>query len=67
MDSQNPINELLSFCRVYKASGMRKTVIFSIIIALYAVTLPFCYNTAGEPRAAAMLHAQKLGVDPLKS
>ena len=47
--------------RVYESSSVRRTVIFSVIIALYAVTLPYCYHTAGEPRAAAMLHAQKLG------
>jgi hypothetical protein len=30
------------------------------MIGLYAVTLPYCYYTAGEPRKAAMIHAQQL-------
>ena len=52
---------ILIIIRVYESSSVRRTVLFSIIVALYAVTIPFCYHTAGEPRAAAMLHAQKLG------
>jgi hypothetical protein len=54
---------LIFLNRVYKSSGIRHTLIFSVIVVLYAIALPFCYRTAGEPRAAAMLHAQKLGED----
>ena len=49
-----------SFCRVYKASTTRRTVLFVLFLAMYAVVLPFCYFTAGEPRKAAMIAAQKL-------
>ena len=55
------MNFLMNYYRVYKASAVRKSMIFSVLIALYSVTLPFCYYTAGEPRKAAMIHAQKLG------
>ena len=35
-------------------------VLFVLFLAMYAVVLPFCYLTAGEPRKAAMIAAQKL-------
>jgi hypothetical protein len=46
--------------RVYKASTTRRMVLFVLFLAMYAVVLPFCYLTAGEPRKAAMIAAQKL-------
>ena len=39
--------------RVYRASAARKYGLIAALIAMYALVLPMCYNTAGEPRAAA--------------
>ena len=49
--------------RTYRASGTRRLMITSIFIVLYAVVIPYCYQTAGEPRAAAAIAAQKLADD----
>ena len=54
-----PIEDCAS-ARAYKPSAARKGVIYAFILALYCVSIPFCYNTAGEPRATAMAQAQKL-------
>lgn len=32
----------------------------ALIVLLYAVSIPYCYITSGEPRKIAMIHAQKL-------
>ena len=44
---------------VYRASQVKRMVLLSLLVALYAIVLPFCYNTAGEPRKAAALSAQE--------
>jgi hypothetical protein len=54
-----PIEDCAS-ARAYKPSAARKGVIYAFILALYCVSIPFCYRTAGEPRATAMAQAQKL-------
>lgn len=54
-----PIEECVS-ARVYKPANHRKVLIWGVIIAMYSAAVPFCYNTAGEARAAAIIQAQKL-------
>ena len=54
-----PIEECSS-AHVYKASSVKKWLIYAIIAALYAVSVPFCYKTAGDARAAAIIQAQRL-------
>lgn len=45
---------------VYRPSPLRRTFLIGLMVAAYAVVLPFCYNTAGEPRATAIIQAEKL-------
>lgn len=45
---------------VYKPAPFRRVVLLSIIVAIYAMVVPYCYMTAGEPRKAAALSAQEL-------
>lgn len=52
--------ELCTSAKVYKKDNTRRVILFSVLIALYAIVIPYCYFTAGEPRKAAMIHAQKL-------
>lgn len=44
--------------RVYRVAPMRRMVLVSAMVAIYAVVLPYCYMTAGEPRKAAAISAQ---------
>ena len=46
--------------RAYRAAPTRRLFLLTLLVAVYAVVLPFCYYTAGEPRKAAMVHAQQL-------
>lgn len=46
--------------RVYKAAPLRRLVLVSAMVAIYAVVLPYCWMTAGEPRKAAAISAQTL-------
>jgi cation-transporting ATPase 13A1 len=48
------------FRRAYRQAPAKKFLLLGFIVALYAVILPYCYRTAGEPRKAAMIHAQQL-------
>lgn len=32
----------------------------ALVVLLYAISIPYCYFTSGEPRKIAMIHAQKL-------
>jgi cation-transporting ATPase 13A1 len=48
------------FCRAYRQAPLKKYFLLALIAALYAIILPYCYQTAGEPRKAAMIHAQQL-------
>jgi cation-transporting ATPase 13A1 len=53
----------IEFCvsaRAYKAAPTRRIFLASLLIALYAAVIPYCYLTAGEPRKAAMISAQKI-------
>lgn len=52
--------ELCTSAKVYRPDSRRRFFIFSLIVALYAWSLPYCYYTAGEPRKIAMEQAQKL-------
>jgi hypothetical protein len=54
-----PIEDCES-ARVYKRSNARRAMVWAAVLACYAASIPFCVRTAGEPRAAAMLQAQKL-------
>lgn len=54
-----PIDNGLT-AKVYRASGSKRIFWLSAILAAYAVSLPFAYFTAGEPREAAILRAQQL-------
>eukprot|EP01040_Poterioochromonas_malhamensis_P009840 gene9840-10684_t len=54
-----PIENNVS-AKVYKNDPVRRMVLIAILIAMYAVSLPFCYYTAGEPRRIAMIQAQKI-------
>lgn len=44
---------------VYRPSTFKRLAWLSLLVALYAITIPFCYNTAGDPRRAAALAAQE--------
>lgn len=52
--------ELCTSAKVYKRDPVRQMIWISILVALYAFSIPYCYYTAGDPRRAAMLQAQKL-------
>ena len=54
------VNTLFIFDRPYKSSSERRIVWISIIVLLYAISIPYCYLTSGEPRKVAMINAQKL-------
>lgn len=54
-----PIDNNVS-ARVYKPSSTRRFFLLSCLVALYAIVLPYCYLTAGDPRRAAMINAQTL-------
>jgi hypothetical protein len=43
--------------RVYRPAPLRKLSLIALLIAIYAVVLPLCYSTAGQPRSAAFLHS----------
>jgi len=58
-DGRTPIEGMKTPGRLYQKSGFKRMVLISAIVALYAVVLPFCYRTAGEPRAAAAIAAQE--------
>ena len=45
--------------RVYKPSSSRRILLISLLILLYSIVLPYCYNTAGDPRNNAISTAQK--------
>ena len=52
--------ELCQSAKVYKPDPIRRYVLLGSLLAIYAFSIPFCYYTAGEPRKAAMIAAQKL-------
>lgn len=52
--------ELCTSAKAYKKAPEKRVLLTALIIVLYAVALPYCYLTAGEPRQTAMVHAQKL-------
>ena len=45
---------------LYRAAPARRFLVLSVLVAVYAVVLPYCYLTAGEPRKAAAISAQEL-------
>ena len=59
-DGQVPIMGMTKPGYIYKPSNPRRLFLITLIVALYAIVLPYCYNTAGEPRAAAAIAAQKI-------
>lgn len=54
-----PIESCVS-AKVYKPDSFRRLMLTAALVALYAISLPYCYFTAGEPRRIAMIQAQKL-------
>jgi hypothetical protein len=54
-----PIEQCTS-AACYKPAPVRRYAFAALLVALYAWSLPFCYNTVGEPRAAAILRYQRL-------
>jgi hypothetical protein len=46
--------------KVFKVAPVRRGVLLAVLLCMYAFTLPFCYNTAGMPRAMAIERAQRL-------
>lgn len=54
-----PIEQCTS-AKVYKPDPVRRILLLVSLIAMYAISIPFCYLTAGEPRKTAMIQAQKL-------
>ena len=52
--------ELCNSAKVYRKDPIRRSILTAIIIALYAVAIPYCVTTAGHPRRDAMIQAQKL-------
>ena len=54
-----PIESCVS-ARVYAPSFSKRIFWLSAIVAAYAVSLPYAYFTAGEPREQAIVRAQEL-------
>ena len=54
-----PIEQCTS-AACYRPAPVRRYTLLALLVALYAWSVPFCYNTVGEPRAAAILRAQRL-------
>jgi hypothetical protein len=52
--------ELCNSAKVFRKDPIRSSIWTAFLVAMYAFSIPYCYNTAGEPRKAAMIHAQKL-------
>jgi cation-transporting ATPase 13A1 len=50
-DVQHPSS--LARATVHTASFVRRAVVGAVFVALYSVAIQWCYNTAGEPLAAA--------------
>jgi hypothetical protein len=46
--------------RLYKKAPFRRVLLAAVLLALYAVVIPYCLFTAGEPRKAAVISAQEL-------
>ena len=40
--------------RAFKVSSARRTLFMAAAVAIYAVVLPQCYLTSGQPRATAI-------------
>ena len=54
-----PIEQCTS-AACYRPAPLRRYTLLALLVALYSWSVPFCYNTVGEPRAAAILRAQRL-------
>lgn len=54
-----PIEACVS-AKVYRPDSTRRMILLAVLVAMYAVSIPFCYYTAGHPRKAAMIHSQKI-------
>ena len=54
-----PIESCVS-AKIYKTSFSKRIFWLSAIVAAYAISLPYAYFTAGEPREAAIVRAQEL-------
>jgi cation-transporting ATPase 13A1 len=54
-----PVEGMEKSGRLYRPSMMKRVFWASLLVALYAIVVPYCYNTAGEPRAAAARAAQE--------
>ena len=52
--------ELCNSAKVYRKDPIRSSLFAAVLVALYAFSIPYCINTAGEPRRVAMISAQKL-------
>lgn len=52
--------ELCNSAKVYRKDPIRRSVLAAILVVLYAISIPYCINTAGQPRRDAMVQAQKL-------
>eukprot|EP01032_Pedospumella_encystans_P012911 gene12911-14901_t len=52
--------ELCNSAKVYRKDPVRRSILGAILLALYAISIPYCINTAGHPRRDAMIQAQKL-------
>ena len=52
-----PIEQCRS-AHVYKSAPIRRIFYLIGILCLYALSIPYCLNTVGEPRAAAISRAQ---------
>eukprot|EP01038_Epipyxis_sp_PR26KG_P009128 gene9128-12312_t len=53
----------IEFCqsgKVFKAAPFKRAILLVLLIVLYAIIIPYCYITAGEPRKLAIVQAQKL-------
>ena len=54
-----PVEGMKRMGSVYRPSAFKRVFWLSVLVALYAVVVPYCYNTAGDPRRAAALAAQE--------
>ena len=56
---QVPVEGMEADGRIYRPSAVKRVFWASLLVALYAIVIPYCYRTAGEPRASAALAAQE--------
>lgn len=52
--------ELCVSAKAYRPASTKRLFFVSLVVVLYAIVIPYCYLTAGEPRRLAIISAQQL-------